>query len=395
MEARVSLYNGKMPHMADQLIVCDVTMRDGEQAPFVMFSLEEKKGLARKLDQMGIQQIQLAMAGTSEQFIEEAKELCALGLHAKTELMTRGFHVDWRKDIDSAIYCGSDIIHSFLPASRYVRGIHAGMSDDEIKKRSTEIIEYIRKKSDQEINISLMDATRTEETFLLELVHVIAKSGAHRIRLADSVGVATPEAFYELVSKVREAAPNIILGVHCHNDFGLAFANVLAAIKAGATLIDVSVNGLGERCGNAALSEVVVGLSALYGFDTGIDLSLMKELSEYVEKISGVYIPENKPLVGKFAFSDTLDLHIVAQQNDDFALQGIFPEDIGNKREIVLGKYTGPAAVVAKAKNLGIHIDEKYHGVIASQLRKIATQDKQRRIGDEDFLNVVHSCVSA
>ena len=395
MDSCVSPYNqlGQGSGWPKEVILCDVTMRDGEQTPGVAFSPEEKIELARRLDQIGVPQVQVGLPGRSKAAREEAERICGLRLNSQKELMTRGTYEGWRDDVLAAIECGADILHSYFPMSAYIRGMYTALSEPEIIRRAGEVIDFMREKGARIINISLLDATRTKEEFLFQMVKTAAEAGAHRIRLADTVGTASPEGIYYLVQKVREVLVSLenppIIGLHCHNDFGLALANVFAGVKAGATLIDVSVNGLGERSGNPALAEVALGLGVLYGVKTHLRLEQVGALSRYVEEISGIPLPRNKPLVGEYAFADESEAHIAAQLKEPFAFQGIRPEVLGNKRRFILGKHSGKNALRFKLEELDLKVPEEKYPLILERLREWSERRKGSVPADEDIREIV------
>lgn len=395
MDSCVSPYNqlGQGSGWPKEVILCDVTMRDGEQTPGVAFSLEEKIELARRLDQIGVPQVQVGLPGRSKAAREEAERICGLPLASQKELMTRGTYEGWRDDVLAAIDCGADIIHSYFPMSAYIRGMYAPLSEPEIIRRAGEVIDFMKEKGARIINVSLLDATRAKEEFLLQMVKTAAEAGAHRIRLADTVGTVTPEGIYYLVQKVREVLVSLesppIIGLHCHNDFGLALANVFAGVKAGATLIDVSVNGLGERAGNPALAEVALGLEVLYGVKTNLRFEQLGALSRFVEKISAIPLPRNKPLVGEYAFADESDAHIAAQLKEPFAFQGIRPEALGNKRRFILGKHSGENVLRYKLEELGLKVSEGKYPLILDRIREWSERQKGRVPSDEDIREIV------
>ena len=395
MDSCVSPYNqfGQGTGWPKEVILCDVTMRDGEQTPGVAFSLEEKIELARRLDQIGIPQVQVGLPGRSKAAREEAQRICRVELASQKELMTRGTYEDWRDDVLTAIDCGADILHSYFPMSAYLRGMYTPLSEPEIVRRAGEVIDFMKEKGARVINISLLDATRTKEEFLLQMVKTAAEAGAHRIRLADTVGTASPEGIFYLVQKVRETLVSLknppLIGLHCHNDFGLALANVFAGVKAGATLIDVSVNGLGERSGNPALAEVVLGLEVLYGVKTNLRFEQLGALSRYVEKISGIPLPRNKPLVGEYVFADESDAHIAAQLKEPFAFQGIRPEALGNKRRFILGKHSGKNGLRLKMGELGLRMPEEKYPLILERIREWSERQKGMVPADDDIREIV------
>ena len=395
MEVCVSPYNelGMGTGWAKEVILCDVTMRDGEQTPGVAFSLEEKTELAKRLDRMGVPQIQVGLPGRSKAARLEAEQICRIKLDSKKELMTRGTYEGWRDDILAALDCGADILHSYFPMSEYIRGMYTPLSDREILLRAGEVIDFMRKKSARVINISLLDATRAREEILFPMIKKLAEWGTHRVRLADTVGTATPEGICYLVQRVRESLSPFkdppIIGLHCHNDFGLAVANAFAGAKAGATLIDVSVNGLGERSGNPSLAEVALGLEVLYKVKTHVQLKPLASLSKFVEEISGIPLPRNKPLVGEYAFADESDAHVAAQLREPFAFQGIEPERVGNRRIFVLGKNSGKNILGHKLQELGLKAEEEKYPLILDRIREISEKRKGAVLTDEDLQQVI------
>ena len=395
MDVCVSPYNqlGQGTGWPKEVILCDVTMRDGEQTPGVAFSLQEKIELAKGLDRMRVPQIQVGLPGRSKAAREEAERICRLKLTSKKELMTRGTYPGWRDDVLAAIDCGADILHSYFPVSEYIRGMYTPLSDPEIIRRAGEVVDFMRKKGARGINISLLDATRAIPKFLFALVKRVAGMGIHRIRLADTVGTASPEGIHYLIQKVREILGPLknppIIGLHCHNDFGLALANVFAGVKAGATLIDVSVNGLGERSGNPSLAEVALGLEFLYKVRTHIALKHLYRLSKFVERISGLPLPSNKPFVGEYAFADESDAHIAAQLKKSFAFQGIQPEVLGNRRKFILGKHSGKNVLRYKLRELGLKAPEEKYPLILERVREWSERKKGFVPTDEDIKEIV------
>jgi isopropylmalate/homocitrate/citramalate synthase len=394
MDSCVSPYNalGRGAGWPKEVMICDVTMRDGEQTPGVAFSLEEKIELARELDRMGVPQIQVGLPGRSKAARLEAKRICEVKLGAKKELMSRGTYEGWRDDVLAAIDCGADIIHSYFPVSRYIRGMDSSLSDEEMIRRACEVIAFMKERGARVVNISLLDATRAAEEFLFHMVREVAGMGIQRLRLADTVGTASPEGVYYLIRKVGEALSPFrnppVIGLHCHNDFGLALANVFAGVKAGATLIDVSVNGLGERSGNPSLAEVVLGLEILYGVKTHIRLESLYGLSGFVEQISGIPLSFHRPFVGRYAFADESDAHVAAQLREPFAFQGIQPELVGNRRKFVLGKNSGKNILRWKFQELKLKVGEDQYPLVLQHLQELSEKRKGTVPTDEELREI-------
>lgn len=389
MERHVSPLNGQLNAPSD-LIVCDLTLREGEQTPGVTFTFEEKEALLRLLDSIGIGQVQIAHPKFSDKLLEFCARVCAMGLGCKTEIMSHGGWDRCVEAIDALAQCRPDIIHSYFPTTPYVISDWSDASPAWIKRRIVTVVEHI-KKYDALANVSLLDATRADPDLIVDLAVTAAKAGADRVRIPDTVGVAGPEAVYELARRVVDAVSpyGVIVGVHTHNDFGLALANTLAGIKAGAKLIDASVNGLGDRAGNVAIAELAVALEALYGVSSGLDISRMVELSRFGEKIAGVNVADNKPLVGRHVFSDQSELHFLAQAKQRFAFQGVIPETFGASRSFLFGKLTSADIISLTAERAGRRIEPGQYTAIQRELYRTAETSKAHPIFEDEFWRIV------
>lgn len=375
---------------ADGIMLCDVTLREGESAPGAFFKREDKLELAKALDETGIHQIQFCMVNESEELRESARELCSLGLAAKIELMSNGMKENRLRAIDYLLDCGPDIVHSSFAVTTNMGYGQDEIAPDRLKASIKKVIERI-KSYGKAVNISFMDATRADAEYLAELTAWAADAGADRIRLADTAGAVTPEAFYELVSRCvqKTEKTDAIIGVHCHNDFGLALANSLSAVRAGAKLIDVSVNGLGDRSGNTPLAQFAVSLEVLYGNSCGVDLKKMTHLSRLTERFSGIAVPYGEPLVGKYAFSHELDAHIGAQLDNPLAFQCMLPESVGNQTEIIFGKLSGVNSIRWKARESGTSIEQENIPEILRRLSVRAADQTGQVLGDKEFWEIV------
>jgi len=254
------------------------------------------------------------------------------------------------EDIEAALEAGVDMVHTFVSTSdvQLEDSMHA--TREEAKARAVESVERVNE-AGVECMFSPMDATRTDEAFLLEITEATVEAGADWVNIPDTTGVATPTRFAKLVGKVVEVVESTDetarVDVHTHDDFGLAAANALAGYEAGASQSQVSVNGIGERAGNAAYEEVVMALESLYNVDTGIDTTAITELSRIIEERSAVPVPGNKPVVGANAFSHESGIHAagVIENADTFEPGVMTPEMVGAERELVLGKHTGTHSV--------------------------------------------------
>ncbi len=381
--------DAKMPK---EVILCDVTLRDGEQTAGVAFSLEEKVDCARRLSALGIPQIQIGYAD-SVHGRKEAEAMCRLRLACKIEVMTAAGSKDWPTQVDAAIACGADIVHSNIATSTYMRNMQGDIPESEVIKRLEKIVTYMRECGVKTVNISIMDATRTDEKFLLEVVREMGKLEVDRIRIADTAGTCTPEGIYYLVGRVRETLSAFprqpIIGIHCHNDFGLALANVFAAVKAGAGMIDVTLNGLGERAGNPALVEVALGLEAFYGVNTKLRLDGLYEISKLGERISAQRLPPNKPFVGEFAYADQSDNHVKAYLDNPWAFEGLKPEIFGNRRKIIVGIKTGKNILEHKIRELKLHVASDRYPQILERIRALSLKNKGQVLTDADLIEMI------
>ena len=393
-ETCLSSYNikGLDVTMPAEVIICDQTMRDGEQTVGVSFSLEEKVELARRLNALGIPQIQIAEAG-NPRGRKEAETLCRLGLASKWEVMTGAGSKEWRSHVDAALACGADILHTNIATSTHMRNMQGDIPESEVIKRLDEVVTYMRKGGAKIVKVALMDAPRTEETFLLEVIRHLGKIGVDRITIADTTGTSTPEGFFYLIRRVRETLSTFprppLIGVHTHNDFGLALANAFAGVKAGARIIDVCLNGLGERAGNPALAEVALGLEAFYGMNTNIRLEGLLEISQYAAKISGLPLPTNKPFVGEYVCADQSDGHVKAYLDNPWAFEGIKPSVYGNRRKIIVGIKTGKNILQYKIRELKLDVPSDQFPKILERIQAFALQNKGRALTDADLIKII------
>lgn len=396
MKTNMSPYNGTFDVKKENFIFCDVTMREGEQSPGVVFSLDEKKEMLYRLSDIGIDQIQF-YPGRTKESQNVVKKLIHTPISANIQLTALGFEDCWKDNIKRSIDYGTQVLHSSFYTTPYICDVWNADTPKVIQDRIAEVVIYAKSQSNVPMEISFIDATRAEESYLLELTETAFSAGADRVRLADTIGVASPEAMSHLVSKCAEVSKkyNGIIGVHCHNDFGMALANTIASIKAGARLIDVAVNGMGDRAGNTSLAELVVGLKAFYDVDTKINMKALGDLSRYVAKVSGRPIADNAPLIGNHVFVDCDDTHIQAHKLSPLSFRGIMPEDIGMEYRILYGKLTGPNAIRMTAEKYGKKIDEKYFPYIRDALYKMAEEaPKGKVLTEEDFWRVTEKIMN-
>jgi len=367
--------------MVKNIEILDTTLRDGEQTPRIAFSPDEKLEIARKLDELGVDMIEAGSATVSKGERTAISRITREKLNADIFSFCRGL----KSDIDHAIECEVDGIHLVIPVSDLHIEKKLNKTRDDIKDMTSRLTRYAVDHG-LVVEISGEDSTRADVDFIREMFSLAMEEGADRACICDTTGISSPEKIYDLVSKIGEDidAP---LAVHCHDDFGLATANTLAAVKAGAEEAHLTVNGIGERGGNAALEEVVVALSELYGFITKVQLKKIYETSKLVEKYSGSVIPPSKAIVGENAFSHEAGIHVDGILKDASTYEPIDPEKIGRERKFVVGKHSGKHSIENKLKVEDIKADDKEIDEIFQRVKDIG--DSGRSINEDDWKSIV------
>ncbi|KYC52442.1 MAG: 2-isopropylmalate synthase [Candidatus Methanofastidiosum methylothiophilum] len=360
--------------------IFDTTLRDGEQTPGVAFSVDEKMKIAESLDLLGVDAIEAGFPITSTGERDAIKKVADMGLKAKVCGLARSN----KKDIDIALDCNVDRVHTFIATSPIHREFKLKMSKEEIMRKAVEGVEYA-KDHGVEVEFSCEDATRTELEYLKEMHRAVRDAGADYINVPDTVGTIMPKGMGYLIKELVDDI-NIPISVHCHNDFGLAVANSLAAVESGAKQIHCTVNGLGERAGNASLEETVMSLMALYGVRFSLDTTRLTYISKLVSRLSGVVVQPNKAIVGDNAFAHESGIHVHGVLSKAFCYEPLTPKLVGRESEIVVGKHTGIHAVEKKLKDFGISLTKEQSLEIVDEVKKI--RESGKKITDEDLLAI-------
>ncbi len=363
--------------------IFDTTLRDGEQTPGVSLMPDEKLIIARQLDKLGVNIIEAGFPISSKGEFESVKAIAHEGLSAQICGLSRVII----KDIDASLDADVDLVHVFVSTSDIQIAHTIKKSYDEIVADSVKAVEHV-KDHGRICLFSAMDATRTSPEFLRRIFGAVEEAGADIINIPDTVGVCVPSAFYRLVKEICDNTQRMTVDVHCHNDFGLAVANSLAAFEAGAREIQVCVNGLGERAGNANLAETVMSLHSIYGAKTSIKTEYLVETARLVERLSEVRIPITAPIVGENAFSHESGIHShgVIENSKTFEPGIMTPEMVGHKRRIVLGKHTGRHAVRQVLGEAGYHPTEDQLQDILNRIKELG--DKGKQITDADLQTI-------
>ncbi|MBU4535836.1 MAG: 2-isopropylmalate synthase [Euryarchaeota archaeon] len=367
----------KNMNLPETVRIFDTTLRDGEQTPGVAITVDEKIGIAKKLDQLGVDVIEVGFPAASEGEKEAAKAILDLGLNAKVCGLARVL----KNDLDAVLDSELDYIHTFIGTSPLHREYKLKMNQEEILDKAVEAVEYV-KDHGVLVEFSAEDATRTEFPFLTEIYQSVEDAGADYINVPDTVGVMVPTAMHWLIRKLKKNI-NIPISVHCHDDFGLAVANSLASVEAGAQQVHATINGLGERAGNASLEEVVMALITRYDIPMDIRTSQLVNLSDFVSRITGVRMPPNKAIVGENAFAHEAGIHVHGVLEKAETYEPITPEMVGHTRRIVLGKHTGANALRSKLDEYGIEMSEKQFCTVYDQIKDLG--DKGKKVTDADL----------
>jgi len=332
--------------------ICDVTLRDGEQTPGVSFSCKEKVEIATRLDEIGIEVIEAGFPAVSENEKHCVKTIANLGLDARI----CGFSRAREPDIQTAIDCDVDMVSIFIPTSELHVRLKFKKPREQVLEDALKMIDYARDHGVQ-VRFAAEDASRTDLPFLKKVYRGAADHGAVLLSFADTVGCLLPSDMQRIMTDLVASVDRPFCA-HCHNDMGCAVANTITAAEAGAFQLHTTVNGIGERAGNASLEELLIALRMKKGIDR-YDLSKLTDLSHLVEKYSGVALPRNKPVTGELAFSHESGIHIAAILEDPSAYEYFPPDLVGGERHFILGKHTGKKALEHVVSSLGCELSDK------------------------------------
>jgi 2-isopropylmalate synthase len=355
----------------DDARIFDTTLRDGEQSPGTSFSYDDKRQIAAVLDEMGTDVIEAGFPVNSDAEFEAVSDIADAARNAEVCGLARVVS----DDVEAALDAGVDTVHVFCSTSEVQLSDSMHASREDAVERSVAAVERVRE-AGTEVMFSPMDATRTEESFLVEVVEAVSDAGADWINIPDTCGVATPSRFRELVATVVDHT-DARVDVHTHDDLGMATANAIAGFEAGADQAQVSVNGIGERAGNASFEEIVMAVEGLYGVETGIDTSRITEISRIVEDHSDVAVPANKPIVGENAFAHESGIHAagVIENAATFEPGVVGPEMIGTDRELVLGKHTGRHSVRERLQETRFDPTDDEVAEVTRRVKERATEE--------------------
>jgi 2-isopropylmalate synthase len=375
--------------MKDQVIIFDTTLRDGEQSPGASMNVAEKLRLATQLEKLGVDVLEAGFPAASPGDLEAVKAIAKKVRGVQVAALARTS----KEDIDYAWEAIKDAahprIHTFIATSDIHLKYKLKMSREEVIKAAVDAVKYAKTFTDN-VEFSTEDGSRSDRDYLCQVFEAVIEAGATTVNLPDTVGYALPTDFTELVSYVHDHTPNIhkaVISIHCHNDLGLATANTMAGLKAGARQVEVTINGIGERAGNTSLEEVVMALythRAQLGLSTEINTQEIYHTSRLVSMITGIVVQPNKAVVGANAFAHEAGIHQDGVLKNPMTYEIMEPETIGlATNSLVLGKHSGRHAFRQKLAELGYDLEEKELNGLFQKFKELA--DKRKEILDEDI----------
>jgi 2-isopropylmalate synthase len=381
------------PSETSRVVIFDTTLRDGEQSPGASMNLEEKLRIARMLERMGVDVIEAGFPIASNGDFEAVREVA----RQIKESTVCGLARSARKDIERAAEAlkpaAQARIHTFISTSPLHMKFKLRMEPEQVLDAVKDSVSFARRFTD-DVEWSCEDGSRTEPDFLCRTVEAAIEAGAGTINIPDTVGYTLPDEFAEKIRLLFERVPNIdkaIISVHCHNDLGLAVANSLAAVQAGARQVECTINGLGERAGNAAMEEIVMALRTrqdLMPFDTGIKSELITKASRLVSTVTGFAVQNNKAIVGANAFAHESGIHQDGMLKHAGTYEIMTPESVGLvSSTLVMGKHSGRHAFKTKLQELGYEIGDNALQDAFARFKDLA--DKKKELFDEDLIALV------
>lgn len=382
----------------ERIFIFDSTLRDGEQTPGASLTVREKLKIAGQLQKLGVDVIEAGFPATSPGDFQAVRQIAEEIEGPIIAALARALPSDVEQAGEAIKKARKGRIHTFIGTSPIHMKYQLRKNPQQVLEMTRQAVRLARQRID-EVEFSPMDATRSEFSFLCEVIEAAIGDGAGVINIPDTVGYSTPEEFGNLIRKILEKVPNTgkaILSVHCHNDLGMATANSLMAIKNGARQIECAINGLGERAGNASLEEVVMALKTredFFAFSTGIHTQEIYRTSRLVSRLTGIFVQPNKAIVGENAFRHESGIHQDGVLKKAATFEIMNPSSIGLEGEgLVLGKLSGRHAFQSRLKELGFHLNDAELEIAFRAFKELA--DKKKKIFDEDLIFIVEEKTS-
>lgn len=369
--------------------IFDTTLRDGEQSPGCSMNLKEKLEMAKQLEKLKVDVIEAGFAIASPGDFEAVKTIADTVKEVKVASLSRALPQDIDKAYEAVKGAEAPRIHTFIATSDIHMKYKLKAAPEDVLNRAVEMVTYAKKYLN-DVQFSAEDATRSQPEFLYRVFEAVIKAGATVINVPDTVGYTTPEEFTALIKGIKENVPNIdkaTIAVHCHNDLGMAVANTLAAAKAGARQLECTINGIGERAGNAAMEEIVMALQTRYDFyqsKTNIETQQLYPTSRLLTQITGMKVQRNKAIVGENAFAHESGIHQHGVLANKSTYEIMTPESVGlHQHQLVLGKHSGRHAFEDRMKSMGYDLDKKTLDNIFQSFKELA--DKKKVVYNKDL----------
>lgn len=380
--------------MDEKIIIFDTTLRDGEQAPGASLNAVEKLEIAHALSELGVDVIEAGFPIASKGELESVKQIAKSVKGPVICGLARAIKADIDASAEAVKYSSRPRIHVFLATSKIHMQYKLKKAEDEILRLAAEFVRYAKKYC-PDIQFSPEDASRSEQEFLFRVIEAVIDAGATTVNIPDTVGFAEPGGYGSLIAAIKNNVPNVskaVISVHCHNDLGLAVANSLEAVKNGARQVECTINGIGERAGNASLEEVVMAIKTrkdvFPGIQTRIKTNNIYKVSRLVSKLTGFVVAPNKAIVGGNAFRHESGIHQDGVLKERSTYEIIKPEDVGFVGTgIVLGKHSGRHALNERLKELGFILTSEQIDKINERFKELA--DKKKHIFDDDLIAIV------
>lgn len=376
--------------MAQHIRIFDTTLRDGEQSPGCSMNIDEKLEIAKQLEKMKVDVIEAGFSIASPMDFDSVKKIAQTIKDVTVCSLSRAVKGDIDAAYESVKYATNPLIHTFIATSPLHMEYKLKMTPEEVLEQTAQMVKYARSLCPN-IEFSAEDAMRSDKAFLAKVIEIAIANGASVVNIPDTVGYRTPEEVMEYIAYVKNNVPNIDkadISVHCHNDLGLGVANSLAAVRAGATQVECTINGIGERAGNASLEEIVMGIHTRAGFfdaETSVVTKEIYKSSKLVSSITGVAIPPNKAITGANAFAHEAGIHQHGVLAKKETYEIMTPESIGiPAQQMVLGKHSGRHAFDERIKSLGYDLSKEELNEVFANFKKLA--DKKKVVSDKDII---------
>ncbi len=375
--------------------IFDTTLRDGEQSPGVNLSLHEKMEIALQLERLGVNRIEAGFAAASPGDLQSIQEIARRVKNSTIVSLSRSVQSDIDKAWEALKNAESACLHVFLATSPIHRKHKLAMTKEQVIENAVAAVKYGKKYFDL-VEFSCEDGSRTELPYLMEVVQAVVDAGARIVNIPDTVGYTTPKEYGHIFRELREhvrGIEDVKLSCHCHDDLGMAVANTLAAIEAGATQVEGTINGIGERAGNASLEEVAMALDTrkdVYQAQTRLKLDEIARTSKLVSRLTGMMVPGNKAIVGANAFAHESGIHQDGVLKEVTTYEIIRPERVGFKsNKLVLGKLSGRHAFKDKLTELGYQLEQEELNDAFKRFKDLC--DKKKKVTDDDIIALVGS----